>query len=74
MSGLIRLNLSTKEIANVRNVASHSVRIARSSLRKRLGLEKEEMLPMGRLAKLDFLKIIDRLILYHATRQMNMSL
>ncbi len=29
--------------------------------RERLGLEKEEMLPMGRLAKLDFLKIIDRL-------------
>jgi formate--tetrahydrofolate ligase len=27
----------------------------------RLGLEKDEMLPMGRLAKLDFLKIIDRL-------------
>jgi formate--tetrahydrofolate ligase len=29
--------------------------------RERLGLEKEEMLPMGRLAKLDFLKIIERL-------------
>ena len=29
--------------------------------RERLGLEKDEMLPMGRLAKLDFLKIIDRL-------------
>ena len=29
--------------------------------RDKLGLEKEEMLPMGRLAKLDFLKIIDRL-------------
>ena len=29
--------------------------------RENLGLEKEEMLPMGRLAKLDFLKIIDRL-------------
>jgi len=29
--------------------------------REQLGLEKEEMLPMGRLAKLDFLKIIDRL-------------
>jgi formyltetrahydrofolate synthetase len=29
--------------------------------REKLGLEKEEMLPMGRLAKLDFLKIIDRL-------------
>jgi len=28
---------------------------------EKLGLEKEEMLPMGRLAKLDFLKIIDRL-------------
>jgi formate--tetrahydrofolate ligase len=27
---------------------------------EKLGLEKEEMLPMGRLAKLDFLKIIDR--------------
>jgi len=29
--------------------------------RDRLGLEQDEMLPMGRLAKLDFLKIIDRL-------------
>jgi formate--tetrahydrofolate ligase len=29
--------------------------------REKLGLEKDEMLPMGRLAKLDFLKIIDRL-------------
>ena len=28
---------------------------------ERLGLEKEEMLPMGRLAKLDFLKIMNRL-------------
>jgi formate--tetrahydrofolate ligase len=27
----------------------------------KLGLQKEEMLPMGRLAKLDFLKIIERL-------------
>ena len=26
---------------------------------ERLGLQKEELLPMGRLAKLDFLKIID---------------
>ncbi|RJR26162.1 MAG: formate--tetrahydrofolate ligase, partial [Desulfobacteraceae bacterium] len=29
--------------------------------RDRLGLQKDEMLPMGRLAKLDFLKIIERL-------------
>lgn len=29
--------------------------------RERLGLEKDEILPMGRLAKLDFLKIINRL-------------
>ncbi len=29
--------------------------------REKLGLEKNEMLPMGRLAKLDFLKIINRL-------------
>ena len=29
--------------------------------RDELGLEKDEMLPMGRLAKLDFLKIINRL-------------
>jgi formate--tetrahydrofolate ligase len=29
--------------------------------REQLGLEKDEMLPMGRLAKLDFLKIIERL-------------
>ena len=29
--------------------------------RKKLGLEKDEMLPYGRIAKLDFLKIIERL-------------
>jgi formate--tetrahydrofolate ligase len=29
--------------------------------REKLGLKKDEILPMGRLAKLDFLKIIDRL-------------
>jgi formyltetrahydrofolate synthetase len=29
--------------------------------RDKLGLEKDEMLPMGRLGKLDFLKIIDRM-------------
>ncbi len=29
--------------------------------RERLGLQKDEMLPMGRLAKIDFLKVIDRL-------------
>jgi formate--tetrahydrofolate ligase len=29
--------------------------------RDKLGLQQDEMLPMGRLAKLDFLKIIDRL-------------
>ncbi len=29
--------------------------------REKLGLQQDEMLPMGRLAKLDFLKIIDRL-------------
>ncbi|MCP4716080.1 MAG: formate--tetrahydrofolate ligase, partial [Deltaproteobacteria bacterium] len=29
--------------------------------REKLGLEKDELMPMGRLAKLDFLKIIDRL-------------
>jgi len=28
---------------------------------EKLGLQKDEVLPMGRLAKLDFLKIIDRL-------------
>ncbi len=29
--------------------------------REKLGLQKDEMLPMGRLAKMDFLKIIERL-------------
>ena len=29
--------------------------------REKLGLKKEEVLPMGKLAKLDFLKIIERL-------------
>jgi len=28
--------------------------------REKLGLEKDEMLPMGRLGKLDFLKIMNR--------------
>jgi formate--tetrahydrofolate ligase len=30
--------------------------------RERLGLERDEVIPMGRLCKLDFLKIMDRLI------------
>jgi len=29
--------------------------------RERLNLQKDEMLPMGRLSKLDFIKIIERL-------------
>jgi formate--tetrahydrofolate ligase len=29
--------------------------------REKLGIQKDEMLPMGRLAKIDFLKVIDRL-------------
>src|SRR5664279_2932907 len=29
--------------------------------RERLGLQKDEMLPMGRLSKIDFLKVIERL-------------
>ena len=29
--------------------------------RDKLGLEKEEIIPYGRIAKLDFMKIIDRL-------------
>lgn len=44
LSGLIRLNLATKEIASIRNVEPHSIRIARSRLRKKLGLEKEDSL------------------------------
>ena len=32
-----------------------------SQWRERLGLENDEVIPMGRVAKLDFLKIIDRL-------------
>jgi formate--tetrahydrofolate ligase len=32
-----------------------------SDWRSRLGLEKDEVIPMGRVAKLDFLRIIDRL-------------
>ena len=28
--------------------------------REKIGLQKDEILPMGRLCKLDFLKIIDR--------------
>jgi len=30
-------------------------------MREQLGLKKDEILPMGRLCKLDFLKILDRL-------------
>ena len=44
LCGLIRLKLSTKDIASVRNVEPHSIRIARSRLRKRLGLEREASL------------------------------
>lgn len=44
LSGLVRLNLSTKEIANIRNIEPHSIRIARSRLRKKLGLEKDDSL------------------------------
>jgi len=29
--------------------------------REKLGLQKDEMLPMGRLSKIDFLKVINRL-------------
>ncbi|MBW2333408.1 MAG: formate--tetrahydrofolate ligase, partial [Deltaproteobacteria bacterium] len=35
--------------------------ISEEDWRERLGLEKDEILPMGRLSKLDFLKIIERL-------------
>lgn len=44
LCGLIRLNLSTKEIASVRNVEPHSIRIARSRLRKKLQLDRDASL------------------------------
>lgn len=44
LCGLIRLNLSTKEIASIRNIEPHSIRIARSRLRKRLGLDRDDSL------------------------------
>ncbi|MBX2845904.1 MAG: hypothetical protein KTR13_06775 [Saprospiraceae bacterium] len=40
LCAFLRLNLNTKEIANIMNVSSRGVEIARYRLRKKLGLEK----------------------------------
>ncbi|MEM7036153.1 MAG: tetratricopeptide repeat protein [Bacteroidota bacterium] len=42
LCGLIRLNLSGKEIASLRNISPNSVKMSRNRLRKKLGLEPEE--------------------------------
>ena len=44
----------------ISEAAEHNMPGARE-WQDRLGLQPEEVIPMGRLAKLDFLKIIDRL-------------
>lgn len=44
LSALLRLNLSSKEIASILNISAKSVEQSRYRLRKRLGLTKEENL------------------------------
>jgi formate--tetrahydrofolate ligase len=51
------VNMADWQISEAAEVNMPSV----AEWQDRLGLEKDEMLPMGRLAKLDFLKIMDRL-------------
>ncbi|MFN3554976.1 MAG: LuxR C-terminal-related transcriptional regulator [Bacteroidales bacterium] len=46
---LVRLNLSSKEIATLMNISPKSVEIARYRLRKKLGLRERES--MGDLLK-----------------------
>lgn len=41
---LIKLNLSTKEMARILNIAPHSVHISRSRIRKKMGLARHENL------------------------------
>ena len=49
---LIRLNLSTKEIATIRNTSVNAVKMNRSRIRKKLGLEKHQELD-GFIAKIN---------------------
>jgi len=42
LCGLLRLNLSSKEIAVIRNITPKSVKMARYRLRKKLGLDEKE--------------------------------
>lgn len=44
ISAFLRLGLSTKDISSITNQTPHSILIARSRLRKKLGLSKEENL------------------------------
>ncbi|MEP0265115.1 tetratricopeptide repeat protein [Dokdonia sp.] len=44
ISAFLRLGLSTKDISSITNQTPHSILIARSRLRKKLGLSKEESL------------------------------
>lgn len=44
LSAFLKLGLSTKDISSITNQSSHSITIARSRLRKKLGLKKEEKL------------------------------
>ncbi len=41
---LIKLNLSTKEMARILNIEPHSVHVSRSRIRKKMGLERSENL------------------------------
>ena len=42
LCGLIRLNLSSKEISNVRGVSPNSVKVGKHRLRKKLNLDPED--------------------------------
>ena len=44
LSAFLKLGMSTKDISAITNQSSHSITIARSRLRKKLGLQKEESL------------------------------
>jgi DNA-binding CsgD family transcriptional regulator len=44
LTGLIRLNLSTKEISSLLNISQKSVEVAKYRLKKKFKIEKEENL------------------------------
>jgi DNA-binding CsgD family transcriptional regulator len=44
LCAFLRLNLNTKEVANLMNISARGVEVARYRLRKKLGLKKGENL------------------------------